>query len=940
MAGIGFELRKAIRQDSPIKRTGGYIGAAFSCSGSILVGIVVFAFIKMAASRQGISQDVTDTFMCYVTNVMFLSMLVVSPLTLLLSRYVSDQMYIGEQNKVMPSLVGGVVISTIIGVVLQVPLLIASTIETTESILLMSLFLVLNVCWLLMTYITLLRDYKQIVVSYMLALVASCITLGIAVATEMLSLNIMLFILIFCFSVVDIVLFRAIYIGFSKQDNSIFAFMTAAKNNPSLIFIGMFMTIGMLGHFWMVWFLSGRGEAVNAIFRFGPDYDFPAIVAYFSTIPSAIYFVTLFETKFSECYQTYFVLLGHGGTVSEIENAKDRMFEALYKGFRTLCSIQLIACLLFVTVGAKVLDVLNIGMTQDMLNTFRIFCVGYSLYYIGNVVTLVQLYFANEKKVFWSSMIFAIGSNVATFIGFYYSDAWGIGFTIASFLWMAIVSIQMVIFLSNLEYHILAKQPLVPRKENTLYKQRRYIKINRRWIVKCSAFVSALAVFASSAFVVRNIYYKSLVEEIVPAGTDAVLKSPGIGLAPWAENEESMEMDTTLVYVELKWSDWEPTEGEYNVDFVTEYYNLEYYREDGRQVVFRFICDEPTDEAHIDIPEWLYDKTGDGVFYDTDYGMGYSPNYENELFVEKHRQAIYALGEAFGSDDFFCYIELGSLGHWGEWHVNYEQGVTRLPDYSIRQLYIEPYLTAFPNAQYLLRYPLVDASLNGFGLYNDMTGDYDETLYWIQQMNGGVWEQTGLEEQANCTEVWKSHPIGGEFASSYDDRVFLIDSFDLTLEGIQESHQSFIGPKIIIDESDNSSYSEAIEKILKCLGYRFSVSRVTLDFTGKETLTAVCTFTNDGIAPIYQQYQVVLYIYDEDGDIVWESEDIDFDLTNVLPGEEQDLTLIINKDELDDDTQYVLCAAIVNSEGKACIPMALEETVEDNIYALAKFSMK
>ena len=28
------------------------------------------------------------------------------------------------------------------------------------------------------------------------------------------------------------------------------------------------------------------------------------------------------------------------------------------------------------------------------------------------------------------------------------------------------------------------------------------------------------------------------------------------------------------------------------------------------------------------------------------------------------------MGQRWGNDDFIAYIELGGLGHWGEWHVH------------------------------------------------------------------------------------------------------------------------------------------------------------------------------------------------------------------------------------------------------------------------------
>ena len=65
--------------------------------------------------------------------------------------------------------------------------------------------------------------------------------------------------------------------------------------------------------------------------------------------------------------------------------------------------------------------------------------------------------------------------------------------------------------------------------------------------------------------------------------------------------------------------------------------------------MFRFVCDKPSDEAHRDIPDWLYEKTGgDGTAYDMDYGKGYSPNYDNETFIRAHERAIKALGERYG----------------------------------------------------------------------------------------------------------------------------------------------------------------------------------------------------------------------------------------------------------------------------------------------------
>ena len=53
----------------------------------------------------------------------------------------------------------------------------------------------------------------------------------------------------------------------------------------------------------------------------------------------------------------------------------------------------------------------------------------------------------------------------------------------------------------------------------------------------------------------------------------------------------------------------------------------------------------------------------------------------NKIEIAK---AVEALGEHLGKDGLISYIELGSLGHWGEWHVNYSAGIQRLPNEAVR----------------------------------------------------------------------------------------------------------------------------------------------------------------------------------------------------------------------------------------------------------------
>ena len=357
MAGVGFELRKAVTGENKGEKITGYFGASFSSSGSMIVAIVIFALVQAAAKAQQASQAVNDSFMCYITNAMFLSILLSSLLSPVLSRYVSDAVYLGKTERVMPSMVGGSAsVAVTGGILFSVQLLLSGT-EIMVVIPLFILFLALCVCWILMTYITLIRDYKKIVIAYLAAFGVSAAALALLFAFTALSVPAMILVLLLAFATVDDLLFRAVYLTFAKHDNSVFAFRSTIKTNPSLLLIGFLMAAGMLGHFWLTWFLSDSSTQISLLFRFNAKYDFPAIAAYFSTIPAAVYFITSFETGFSKKYSNYFSAL-QSATARCVEAAKDDMVLTLRKKLKTMFLIQLVSCLLFVTVGSKLLGII------------------------------------------------------------------------------------------------------------------------------------------------------------------------------------------------------------------------------------------------------------------------------------------------------------------------------------------------------------------------------------------------------------------------------------------------------------------------------------------------------------------------------------------------------------------------------------------------------
>lgn len=368
---------------------------------------------------------------------------------------------------------------------------------------------------------------------------------------------------------------------------------------------------------------------------------------------------------------------------------------------------------------------------------------------------------------------------------------------------------------------------------------------------------------------------------------EEILYNPLIGFAPSADYSEAVGK-SSLVYVDILWREIEVEEGVYDFTKVYEENNIVRWKEEGKKAVFRFVCDMPGEEAHMDIPDWLYEKTGkDGDFYDTDYGKGYAPNYANEVFIEEHEKVIRALAEEFGKDNFFAYIELGSIGHWGEWHVKYDDGIERLPSEEVCALYVTHYREAFPDTRLLMRRPFFEVKEYGLGVFNDMTGEPESTGMWLQWIErGGSYDEPKEPHRIVAVrDVWNKAVVGGEFTSSLTWEEMLSDNWEETKKMILDSHMSFIGPKCP-HERIQGYQQEQSEKVLSLLGYKIGISegKCTYNKLTKKWNVSL-TWNNKGVAPMYYDWGVYLYLLDKDG-AVCEKIPVDMKLSELTGGSE------------------------------------------------------
>ncbi|MDD3277262.1 MAG: DUF4832 domain-containing protein [Lachnospiraceae bacterium] len=418
----------------------------------------------------------------------------------------------------------------------------------------------------------------------------------------------------------------------------------------------------------------------------------------------------------------------------------------------------------------------------------------------------------------------------------------------------------------------------------------------RHLLLSVMVVILGAAVFAFSYM--KKTYYWEESQE--------VFDNPGIGFAASADNEEAARK-TSLVYVDITWREWEPSQGNYNYQQVVEENHLEQWRSLGKEIVLRFVSDIPGKEQHLDIPNWLYLLTGgDGTYYSGAYGSGYSPNYNNDQLITCHREAILALGSYFAGDPHLSYVELGSLGHWGEWHTTGASYLPEMPSDEVCQHYVDAYREAFPRQLLLMRRPYQLGKEAGFGVYNDMTGSREDTKEWLGWIESG--DPKNIPTVTANPRIWEYAPVGGEFISQIPMTEMLGEELQETLRLIRASHMSFLGPKCPVsgDGESTKAYEAAVDAVKRELGYRFYIPDVELScFSWSSTCRLKVTIKNTGNAPFYKKWPLMAKLVDVSGQVL-EKKQLMESVFELGDGEEKTRDVTLSKLWWKEDNQIII----------------------------------
>lgn len=451
MAGIGFELRKILKEDRLLSLAKVYGYSAILSSGPWVISIVAILIVGfLNLSNIGAVKD-AFRFQVVITYAIALasSLIITGILQLPFTRYIADLIYKEREEEVLPSYFGAIILSWSLGVIFIVPLYLWIFNGLALSLIIGAIltFMILCGVWISSILAASLKYYTAVVWAYLLSysfIVVASYFFGN-------SIELLLFIFFTGNSVLFIILMSLIIKTYPSTIFLKLDFFLDENFYWTLAIAGLTYNFGSWVDKFIFWYSPSTGAAVIGKLHASVVYDMPIFLAYFSILPGMAIFFFRLEADFAEKYDLYYNAVRSGGTLHLIKQYKDEMSSVIRQAIREILIVQGISDIIFFLGAPRLFDWLHISVIY--LGLFYILTIG-ALLQLGFMSVLAILYYLDRKKpAMWLCIAFFFLNGILTFLSINMGTAmYGYGYTISLLIVFAISLIVIRNEMKRLNY--------------------------------------------------------------------------------------------------------------------------------------------------------------------------------------------------------------------------------------------------------------------------------------------------------------------------------------------------------------------------------------------------------------------------------------------------------------------------------------------------------
>ncbi len=472
MAGIGFELRKLYARKGIISKLRAYAFTGVIVTGPTLLGMGFLFAVQAIGISSGISSHERELLACMITYALLGSLVLTGFITMPLTRYVSDMLYEGREDLVLPSFEGALAVLLPVGVVLCLAFQLATGQGSMIVMLNVMLFGELIVVWISTTYLSAIKDYRGILTGYLISMstaIAASLTTCLVWGAQ---LRLLLACVTLGYGIMMVYSISLLYRFFPHAEEHYLLWLAWVADHRDLVAIGVCNYVAVFSYIAISWF-GPLGKEVAPLYYASPEHDIPAFFAFLSGLITQITFVASAEVNFYPVYRRYYDLFNTTGSIVDIDATQEEMLMVLDRELGDLARKQLLASALCISVGSAFLEQLPLGFTPAMSSYFVLLCVGYCAYSIGNVVTLMDLYFDDTHGVTIATVTFALVTTLGSLAAVLWLpvEDYAAGFVVGALVFLFVAWLRLYLFTRNLPYMILSEQPLVAVERRGLLKR-------------------------------------------------------------------------------------------------------------------------------------------------------------------------------------------------------------------------------------------------------------------------------------------------------------------------------------------------------------------------------------------------------------------------------------------------------------------------------------
>jgi len=156
------------------------------------------------------------------------------------------------------------------------------------------------------------------------------------------------------------------------------------------------------------------------------------------------------------------------------------------------------------------------------------------------------------------------------------------------------------------------------------------------------------------------------------------------------------------LYLRLAWSYLEPKEGQYHWEVVDRI--IRKWTALGFGISFRISCRETGRkpiEQQFATPKWVVEAGAKGDYFYKGERLGpegpWEPQFNDPIFLKKLDNFLKAFGERYDGKPWLRYVDIGSIGDWGEGHTSSGSGMKY--GWAERKAHIDMHLKYFRKTQ-------------------------------------------------------------------------------------------------------------------------------------------------------------------------------------------------------------------------------------------------